>query len=310
MKSTNLLNLLHASSIKIRYDTEVKKILSNKTILSWILKFTVTEFKNYSIQEIRECIEGEPQISEVQVRSGHISECITGISNESNEINEGTITYDIIFHAFTPNKEHTKFFINVEAQNNYYPGYDLVTRGVFYGSRMISSQLDKEFTTDNYDNIKKVYSIWICMDAPKYAHHTITEYKITPEKLWGDFSGKARYDLLSVIMICLGDSTNKENKLIKMLNTVLSEKLSVTEKENLLTTEYGIEMKTDEEGGVNLMCNLSDRIEQIGIRKGFEQGIEQGIELYTDNIISLQEAARRASLSEKDFLGAAQNFTH
>ena len=78
MKSTNLLNLLHASSIKIRYDTEVKKILSNKTILSWILKFTVTEFKSYSIQEIRECIEGEPQISEVPVRPGHESECIMG----------------------------------------------------------------------------------------------------------------------------------------------------------------------------------------------------------------------------------------
>lgn len=309
MNSTNLLNLLHESSIKIRYDTEAKKILSNKTILSWILKFTVTEFKSYSIKEIRECIEGEPQVSEVPVRPGHTPECITGISNEDKEINEGFITYDIIFHVLTPDKEHTKIIINVEAQNNYYPGYDLVTRGVFYGSRMISSQLDKEFTTENYDDIKKVYSIWICMDAPKYAHHTITEYKITPEKLWGDFSGKARYDLLSVIMICLGDSTNKENKLIQMLNIVLSEKLSATEKENLLTAEYGIETRTD--GGVNLMCNLSDRIEQIGIKKGIEQGtLKTLFELYQDNLISLQEAAHRASLTEQNFLDAAQNFAH
>ena len=174
-------------------------------------------------------------------------------------------------------------------------------------------------TTDNYDDIKKVYSIWICMDAPKYAHHTITEYKIAPEKLWGDFSGKARYDLLSVIIICLGDTTKEENKLIEMLNVVLSEKLSVTEKENLLTTEYEIKMRADEDGGVNLMCNLSDRIEQIGIQKGIERGIEQGIEqgilktlleLYQDNLINLQEAARRASLSEKDFLDAAQSFAH
>lgn len=52
MISNNLLNLLHESGIKARYDTEVKKFLSNKTILSWILKFTVKEFQNCTIEEI------------------------------------------------------------------------------------------------------------------------------------------------------------------------------------------------------------------------------------------------------------------
>lgn len=313
MISNNLLTLLHESGIKIRYDTEVKKILSNKTILSWILKFTVKEFKDNTIEEIWECIEGEPQISETPLRPRHPPECISGISNEDKEITEGFISYDIIFHALTPIKERTKIIINVEAQNNYYPGYDLVTRGIFYGARMISSQLDREFTTDNYDNIKKVYSIWICMDTPNYAQHTITEYKITPEKIWGNFSGKARYDLLSVVMICLGDSFDSNNQLISMLNTILSEKISATEKESILATEYGIRMKTDEDGGVNLMCNLSDRIEQIGIKKGIEQGIEQGtlktlFELYHDNLISLQDAAHKASLTEESFLDATKNF--
>lgn len=155
MISNNLLNLLHESGIKARYDTEVKKILSNKTILSWILKFTVKEFQTHSIEEIQQCIEGEPQISEIPVRPHHSPERITGLSNEDKEIDEDYITYDIIFHAFTLNQERTKIIINFEAQNNYYPGYDLVTHGVFYGARMISSQLDREFTTDNYDDIKK-----------------------------------------------------------------------------------------------------------------------------------------------------------
>ena len=307
MIPTNLLNLLHESGLKTRYDTEVKKILSNKTILSWILKFTLKEFQNYTIEEIQPCIEGEPQISEVPVRPRHPPECIVGLSNEDKEIDEGFITYDIIFHAFTPSKEQAKIIINIEAQNNYYPGYDLVTRGIFYGARMISSQLDKEFTTDNYDDIKKVYSIWICMDTPKYLQHTITEYKIAPEKLWGDFSGKSRYDLLSVIMICLGDSSDKNNKLIGMLNTVLSEKLSVTEKEHILTTDYGIKLKEDKNGGANLMCNLSDRIERIGIEKGTLKTL---FELYQDNLIPLKEAANRVSMTEQEFLDAAQNLMH
>lgn len=307
MISNNLLNLLHESGIKARYDTEVKKFLSNKTILSWILKFTVKEFQNCTIEEIWACIEGEPQISLIPLRPGNLPEHIAGISNEDKEINGGFIIYDIIFHAFTPAMNRTKIIINIEAQNNYYPGYDLVTRGIFYGSRMISSQLDKEFTSNNYDDIKKVYSIWICMDAPKYAHHTITEYKITPEKLWGNFSGKSRYDLLSVIMICLGESEHETNKLIHMLNTVLSEKLSPNTKEQILATEYGIETKTD--GGINFMCNLSDRIEQIGIQKGIEQGtLKTLFELYQDNLISLQEAANRISLTEQEFLNTTRIF--
>lgn len=62
--------------------------------------------------------------------------------------------------------------MNVEAQKDYHPGYDLVTRGIFYVARMISAQMDVEFTADDYDGIKKVYSI-------------------QPEKIYGDFQGKA-----------------------------------------------------------------------------------------------------------------------
>ena len=141
MISNNLLNLLHESGIKARYDTEVKKFLSNKTILSWILKFTVKEFQNCTIEEIWACIEGEPQISLIPLRPGNLPEHIAGISNEDKEINRGFITYDIIFHVFTPAMNRTKIIINIEAQNNYYPGYDLVTRSIFYGSRMISINL-------------------------------------------------------------------------------------------------------------------------------------------------------------------------
>lgn len=133
---------------------------------------------------------------------------------------------------------------------------------------------------------------------------------MTPEKLWGDFSEKSRYDLLSVIMTCLGDSNDKNNELIGMLNTVLSEKLNVTEKEHILTTEYGIELKTAKNGVVNLMCNLSDRIERIGIEKGIEQGtLKTLFELYQDNLIPLKEAAHRVSMTEQEFLKAVQKFT-
>ena len=112
-------------------------------------------------------------------------------------------------------------------------------------------------------------------------------------------------------MICLGNSNDKNNELIGMLNTVLSEKLNVIEKEQILTTEYRIELRTDENGGVNIMCNLSDRIERIGIEKGIEQGILKTLfELYQDNLISLKEAAHRVAMTEQEFLRVTQIFTH
>lgn len=41
----------------------------------------------------------------------------------------------------------------VEGQNDFYPGYDIVTRGIFYTARLISSQLETEFTGSNYGDI-------------------------------------------------------------------------------------------------------------------------------------------------------------
>ena len=109
------------------------------------MKYTVEEFKNYSIEVIRECIEGKPEIAALKIRPGYTPEAIVGSSTEDKEIGEGEITYDIRFYAITPDGNHIKLIVNVEAQKKYYPGYDLVTRAIFYCARMLSSQLDREF---------------------------------------------------------------------------------------------------------------------------------------------------------------------
>ena len=230
---------------------------------------------------------------------------IEGLSNTSQEIGEGEITYDIIFYAITPDKQRTKIILNIEAQNKYSPGYDLVTRGIFYGARMLSSQLDREFKDSNYNDIKKVYSIWICKDVPLYARHTITEYKITPHNLWGNFDRTVRYDLLSVIMIRLGDSDQEVNPLIKLLDTILSERLSVSEKTEILEKDFGIQKDYDKNGGLNIMCNLSASIEEKGIQKGMLLTLYT---LYQNNSISLETALQSASMTETEFLAAVKDF--
>ena len=40
--------------------------------------------------------------------------------------------------------------INVEAQKSFYPGYEIVTRGIFYSARMISAQSGVDFSASDY----------------------------------------------------------------------------------------------------------------------------------------------------------------
>lgn len=56
-------------------------------------------------------------------------------------------------------------FTNLEAQHKDNPGYPLVSRAIYYCSRLLSKQMNAPdgFQHFDYDKIKKVYSIWICI---------------------------------------------------------------------------------------------------------------------------------------------------
>lgn len=267
---------------KAEYDENVKYLLSEKIILAHILVYAVKEYFGMKPEDVAELIEGMPQVSKVAVNPGESNMPeIIGDNVEDATPNEGKVTYDIRFRALAPERDALmQLIIDVEAQKDYYPGYDLLTRGIYYGARMISAQKGAEFLEDDYDKIKKVYSIWICMNAPSYAENTITEYGIQKRSIAGEFpENKGRYDLMNVIMICLskkvaqaGDNT----KLQRLLGTLLASEMTKAEKKDIIESEYGIPMKQEIERRVNTMCNLSEAIEKRGIEQGIERGIERG----------------------------------
>ena len=50
------------------------------------------------------------------------------------------------------------------------------------------------------------------------------------------------------------------------------------------------------------MCEVMDRVEKSGIRKGMRKGqIETLVSLVNDGLLAVSEAAKRAHLSEKEF---------
>lgn len=263
---------------KAQYDENVKYLLSEKIILAHILVYAVKEYSGMKPEEVVELIEGTPQVSKIAVNPGESNMPeITGDNVEDVIPYEGKITYDIRFRALAPEKDELiQLIVDVEAQKDYYPGYDLLTRGIYYGARMISAQKGSEFVGDDYDKIKKVYSIWICMNVPDYAENTITEYGIQKRNIAGIFpDDKGRYDLMSVIMICLSKKVvqaEADTKLQRLMETLLSSEMTKAEKKTIIESEYGIPMVQEIERRVNTMCNLSEAIEERGIEQGIEQG--------------------------------------
>ena len=280
---STLAKMISTAGEKAAYDRACKRLLANKIILSWIMKSCLREYRDCEISEISsKYIEGEVQISEIAVYPDEEAESqqITGLNTEDSTINEGTITYDIRFRAIVPGtREKISLIINIEAQNDFYPGYPIVKRNLYYCCRLVSSQYGTEFTNSHYEKIKKVYSIFICMNPPNYRKNTINQYSIQEEKVLGLYEeDMINYDLLTALIICLGDADDEETTgILKLLEVLLSTKRSTEEKKKILQEDFDIKMTQELEREVSEMCNLSDGVEQKGIAKGRAYGIAEGI---------------------------------
>lgn len=272
-----------AAAYRAAYDAACKRLLSEKMILAWIMKSCLEEYKSCSVREIAEhFIEGSPQIGEIPVMPEEESSIIQGMDTEDKSLTEGTVTYDIRFYALAPGSgERIRLIINLEAQLDFYPGYPLLKRGLYYCSRMISSQYGREFSNSHYEKIKKVYSVWICIDPPKNRRNTITSYQMYEKNIVGSVQEKVQdYDLLSVVMVCLGGAeAGCYDGLLRLLDVLLSSEKDAQEKRKILLDDYDIKMTHSFESEVSEMCNLSQGVWDKGVQKGMELGKELGKEI-------------------------------
>ena len=290
MKAKNTLakNIETTDREKAALDAVCKKILANKSILAWILKTCVEEYENCSLKDIEEkYIEGIPTIAQEAV---HQDETVTGDSvkgdrNEDSSMTEGTVTYDIKFNVINPlkilrpnMKESALMMINIEGQTKFYPGYPLIMRGIYYGCRMISSQYGTVFKDSHYEKLEKVYSIWICTNPPKYRKNSINRYSYSEKQLLGKVVEKKKnYDLITVVMICLGDEDDENCKgLIRLLSVLLSKNKSADEKKKILEQEFGIAMTKEIEEEAKEMFDYGDYVEEMGRQEGRREGRREG----------------------------------
>lgn len=91
------------------------------------------------------------------------------------------------------------------------------------------------------------------------------------------------YDLMTLLMICLGKPEETDCRILKLLDVLLSNDIEVTEKQQVLGNDFGIPMTRELERGLNDMCNLGVAIEREGIAKGRAEGRAEGM---TEGILS------------------------
>ena len=212
---------------------------------------TVDEFKGMKPEDVVKYIEGEPSISVVPVEPGLANmektdatgQRIVGLNTENAEINEGLVRFDIIF----------------------------------YVSRLISSQKERDFVNTNYDDIKQVFSIWICMNMDD---NSLSHIHLTKDEMLKPCNWKGNLDLLNIVLIGITNEIpehDEKYEMHRLIGTLLSGELKEQEKLDIIEHEYNIPISQEFREDVRIMCNLSTGIEERATERATEKTSEKFI---------------------------------
>ena len=282
--NTEIANAVNAAGDKAQYDTRVKRLLAQKSILAHILVKTVDEFKGMKPEDVVKYIEGEPSISVVPVEPGLANmektdatgQRIVGLNTENAEINEGLVRFDIIFYVRMKNGL-SQIIVNIEAQKDEPTEYKILNRAIFYVSRLISSQKERDFVNTNYDDIKQVFSIWICMNMDD---NSLSHIHLTKDEMLKPCNWKGNLDLLNIVLIGITNEIpehDEKYEMHRLIGTLLSSELKEQEKLDIIEHEYNIPISQEFREDVRIMCNLSTGIEERATERATEKTSEKFI---------------------------------
>ena len=252
---------------------------------------TVDEFKGMKPEDVVKYIEGEPSISVVPVEPGLANmektdaagQRIVGLNTENAEINEGLVRFDIIFYVRMKNGL-SQIIVNIEAQKDEPTEYKILNRAIFYVSRLISSQKERDFVNTNYDDIKQVFSIWICMNMDD---NSLSHIHLTKDELLKPCNWKGNLDLLNIVLIGITNEIpehDKKYEMHRLIGALLSSELKEQEKLDIIEHEYNIPISQEFREDVRIMCNLSTGIEERATERATKKATEKTSEKFILNM--------------------------
>ena len=300
-------------------DAGCKALLGCTAVAAFIVKNCIPEFHDMSLEEIQEYIiykkaksQMTPEeLAEIQAENTspveigcHIVDDLPDKLNEKNveskSTNEGTIYYDVLFDIGMPDGKSppSRVIVDIEAQNEFKPGYAILKRGSFYCGRMISAQKETVFRNSDYNKLQKVYSIWLCIAPDEDVRGVCNAYNMSEICLAKEHHfPKEQYDNFCIILACLQDKQSANN-MVRFFSSVFDNEMPVEEKLDL-ARKCGLQVTADVKEGINQMCNYSDYVEQKGIEKGRIEALSESVvKLVREGNYSVEAATNLLPISD------------
>lgn len=252
---------LTEKKIREECDRLSKLVLSSPAVLSLFLPHTCWEFEGLSSEEVQKRIIRHPQ-------GTRAVDAEAAVAFEKTEVLEdkAKTTFDMLFEAEAPGSVMLR--INVEVQGKYLPDPVMKGRMVYYTVRLISTQkADEFFTGSHYDKLRKVYSIWICLNPPAERRGCLVRHRFMTEV----FHPGGRYELrtkpdqgidkMGSVEICLAKDPEKQKGWMQVLQVLLNVESTPQERRRVLEENH-VKLTDKEDEEVMKMFSYSDYIEE------------------------------------------------
>ena len=262
------------------HDMGFKTVIHDSSVLSWLLHSNIDELKDKSIEEIKQCLE-----------IGADGRYVIGRSGEYCSTRNGSVRMDSVFEVTIPGEEgKISVIVNVEGQDNASPGYSLERRAEYYVGRMISSQKGRYFKGEDFNKLRKVYSIWLIFNPRVEFRNTAVRYRMAAENLSGDPNREIPVvDAFNIYMINLGPYDESLPD-VSAFPAALFSKMPGDLVYEIMKDRFNIEYDDVLREGVEKMSSLREDTYNRGFREGREEGREEGIiDSLSDTLVLLMK---------------------
>ena len=247
-------------------DRFLKSLFSRRMVLAVLLKSFVPAFKEMAAGEIA-CHHLMPEGDSERIQI-------------ENTDDGDYAQFDLLFRVRVPTADGDAQIVqfNLEFQNKIHPGYYITKRGIYYGCRLLSEEKGRLFEDSHYDQMKKVFSLWLCPSAPRKLANSSVGYELVERFHFGSrkclSNDRKVYDLLELMIIYLNDAEPppKGTTGLGLLHTLLTNSLSSKERSEILKRDYNIEIDMEELE----MFDMFKYAEENGIKKGRKEGRKKG----------------------------------
>ena len=252
------------------YDEHCKRLLADRQVIARVLAGTLDEFAGVPVELVQaELIEGEPTLDAPMGRDDPGRPLL--LVDEDAVVGEGLVRFDVRARVRVPadDDEPRLMELDVEPQGRMPAGYPLLSRALYYCARMISQQGAGVVAGSDYGQLRKVVSVWVCLDPLAANRATVTAFGVEARDVVGDgIYNRSDYDKLEVVVIGLGPGAREAGGVVGMLATLLAKDVTPEKKLEELHNKYGIMITEDIETGVRGMGGMGQAIYEDGRERG------------------------------------------